>query len=72
MEKDENPDDYEWYEIQDTIDYYEEFEKPKIFYPEIAAKKRNLLWMNKDYYANNKCYHHPKGNKFLLGILNAN
>jgi len=34
------PGDYEWYEIQDSVDYYIDFEKPKIVYPEIAKKAR--------------------------------
>ena len=32
-----NP-EYKWYEIQDTIDYWKEFEKDKIVYPEICHK----------------------------------
>ncbi|MDR2829428.1 MAG: N-6 DNA methylase [Methanobrevibacter sp.] len=31
------PGKYEWYEIQDTVNYYEEFQKPKIIYPEISS-----------------------------------
>ena len=30
------PGSYKWYEIQDSIDYFKEFEKPKIVYPEIS------------------------------------
>ena len=30
------PGNYQWYEIQDTVDYYKDFEKPKIVYPVIA------------------------------------
>ena len=29
---------YKWYEIQDTIDYWREFEKPKILWPGISKK----------------------------------
>ena len=61
---------YEWYEIQDTIDYYEEFEKPKIIYPEICQKPEFTL-DESGYYANNKCFIIPKADKFLLGILNS-
>jgi hypothetical protein len=32
------PGAYKWYEVQDTIDYYPEFEKPKIVYAEIASR----------------------------------
>jgi len=61
---------YEWYEIQDTIDYYEEFEKPKIIYPEICQKPEFTLDESK-FYANNKCFIIPRDDKFLLGILNS-
>jgi hypothetical protein len=47
------PGTYEWYEIQDAIDYYEEFEKPKIFWPEIAGNARFTFDSSK-FYANNK------------------
>jgi len=61
---------YEWYEIQDAIDYYEEFEKPKIIYPEICQKPEFTLDESK-FYANNKCFIIPRDDKFLLGILNS-
>ena len=31
---------YKWYEIQDTVEYHELFEKPKIIYPVIAKESR--------------------------------
>ena len=34
------PGSYEWYEIQDTIDYYAVFDQPKIFWPDIAKLPR--------------------------------
>lgn len=30
--------DYQWYEMQDTISYYKEFEKEKLIYPNISAR----------------------------------
>ena len=33
--KGRKPGNYHWYEIQDAVDYYEEFEKPKIIIPAI-------------------------------------
>jgi adenine-specific DNA-methyltransferase len=32
------PGNYQWYEIQDSVDYYESFEVPKIIYPDIAPR----------------------------------
>ena len=37
------PGAYQWYEFQDTIDYYNEFEKPKIIYPEISINGQFTL-----------------------------
>nr|BBH91701.1 hypothetical protein KTC_64520 [Thermosporothrix sp. COM3] len=34
--KGRKPGPYQWYEIQDTVAYYAEFEKPKIIFPDIA------------------------------------
>ncbi len=61
---------YEWYEIQDTIDYYAEFEKPKIIYPEICQKPEFAFDENNNY-ANNKCFIIPRSDKYLMGILNS-
>lgn len=34
------PGAYKWYEIQDTVDYYEAFEQPKVVWGEIAKEPR--------------------------------
>ena len=64
------PGTYRWYEIQDTIDYYAELEKPKIMYQEIAkfqafARDENHL------FCNNKLFIIPTDSSYLLAILNA-
>ena len=64
------PGPYKWYEIQDTIDYYEEFEKPKIMWPEIAGSAR-FTYDDSGFYANNKVFIIPEGSKYLLGLLNS-
>jgi len=58
------------YEIQDTIAYYQEFEKPKIIYPNIC-RKPELTFDETDYYTNQKCFIIPTTDKYLLGILNS-
>jgi hypothetical protein len=68
--KGRKPGAYEWYEIQDTIDYFTEFEKPKIIYPEIAKESRFALDKDK-YYLNKTCFLIPVEDYFLLGILNS-
>ncbi len=64
------PGSYQWFEIQDTIDYYHEFEKPKIFWPEIAGSAR-FTFDDSAYYANNKTYLIPVSDLYLLGLLNS-
>ncbi len=44
----------EWYHLR-TCDYYDEFEKPKIIYPDIS-EKGGFYWDNEGYYFNNTIY----------------
>ena len=64
------PGPYKWYEIQDTIAYYEEFEKPKIIYPDIAVTNQ-FTYTRDDMYMVNTLYFLPVGDLFLLGVLNS-
>jgi hypothetical protein len=64
------PGAYKWYEIQDTIDYYIEFDKPKIIYPDIAKESR-LTFDDKGLYFGNTVYFIPIDDKYLLGLLNS-
>ncbi len=64
------PGSYKWYEIQDSVDYYAEFEKPKIIYPNICAGPE-FSYDESNFYSNQKCFILPKGDKYLLGILNS-
>ncbi|MGD0534390.1 MAG: TaqI-like C-terminal specificity domain-containing protein [Methanoregula sp.] len=61
---------YNWYEIQDTIDYHLEFDKPKIIWPEIAKESR-FTYDNQKYYANAKIFFTPTDDLYLLGLLNS-
>jgi adenine-specific DNA-methyltransferase len=45
--KGRKPGSYEWFEIQDSIDYYQEFEKPKILFPDISVRDNFTLDMDK-------------------------
>jgi len=64
------PGPYKWYEIQDTIDYYEEFEKPKIIYP-VIAKESRFAFDEDGRYSNDKTFIIPLDDKYLLGLLNS-
>ncbi|MBP6871482.1 MAG: N-6 DNA methylase [Bacteroidales bacterium] len=65
------PGSYKWHEIQDAVDYYLEFEKPKIIYPNIL-KKPEFTYDNEGWYTNQKCFIISLDDKYLLGILNSN
>ncbi len=64
------PGSYQWYEIQDNIAYWQEFEQPKIIYPDIArrcefaADKHNL-------YPDCTLFLIPAHSNYQLGLLNS-
>jgi hypothetical protein len=68
--KGRKPGKYIWYEIQDTIAYFKEFEKPKIIYPNIC-RKPEFTFDSENFYTNQKCFIIPVADKYLLGILNS-
>ncbi len=64
------PGSYQWYEIQDTVAYYEEFEKPKIVYAEIATKGQFTIF-HEEIFVDTTAYILGDDTKYLLGILNS-
>jgi hypothetical protein len=64
------PGPYEWYEIQDSVAYFAEFDKPKIFWPDISKLPR-FSWDDQSQYINNKGYIIPEPHPSLLGILQS-
>jgi hypothetical protein len=64
------PGSYQWYEIQDTVDYYRVFEKRKIIYPDIAKGPRFYLDQTAAYISNT-AYCLGTDDLYLLGILNS-
>ncbi len=69
--KGRKPGSYKWYEIQDAVDYYKEFEKNKILLPDIALRMQ-CMYDDSGLYCVNTAYIIPFEDKFLLGILNSN
>jgi type I restriction-modification system DNA methylase subunit len=61
---------YKWYEIQDSIDYYQEFEKSKISYPHFNAE-RNFFCDASGSFSNDKSYLISSSSMELLGYLNS-
>ncbi len=60
---------YKWYEIQDQVAYFAEFEKPKIFWSEISKLPRFSLDAD-GIYANNSCYF-AVSDEFSIWVLLA-
>ncbi len=64
------PGNYQWYEIQDTIDYYSEFEKLKIVYARLATEPRFASDATGSY-LNYTVFFVPIYEPFLLAVLNS-
>jgi hypothetical protein len=61
---------YEWYELQDTVDYWQGFEPSKIVWPDISKLPR--FSMDSEHrYLGNTGYIIPGGDYYLLGILSS-
>ncbi len=65
------PGKYEWYEIQDTVDYYKEFDETKILWPGISREVAAFTLDENKYYGNDNNQLIITDDKFLLGILNS-
>ena len=69
--KGRKPGAYKWYEIQDTVDYWESFEKVKILWPGISSEVAAFAIDYKNYYGNDNNQLIETDDKYLLGILNS-
>jgi len=58
-----------WWELR-SCDYYEAFDSPKIFWPDIAKLPR-YSWDDEGKFINNKGYIIPNPEPFLLGVLQS-
>ena len=61
---------YKWYEIQSSVDYYADFDKPKIVWPDIAKSPR-FSWDTSGSYLNNTGYIAIADDPWLVGYLNS-
>ena len=64
------PGTYQWFEIQDNIAYYAEFEQPKIVYSDIAQFAK-FSWDVTGSYSGNTAYFIPTDEDWLVGLLNS-
>jgi len=64
------PGPYKWFEIQDNIAYYAEFERPKIVYRHFVTVPE-FVYDTDGFYSNDKSYILPTDDLSLLGVLNS-
>jgi adenine-specific DNA-methyltransferase len=64
------PGSYKWYEIQDNIAYWQEFERPKIIIS-IFAKSPTFTFDDSGFYVNNALHIIGGGSKYIVGLLNS-
>jgi len=64
------PGTYKWFEIQDTVDYWEGFEKTKIVWPDISKLPRFSMDME-NRYLGNTAFVIPLADYYLLGVLSS-
>ncbi|MEA2014018.1 MAG: TaqI-like C-terminal specificity domain-containing protein [Thermodesulfobacteriota bacterium] len=64
------PGSYQWYEIQDAIDYYGKFEETKIVFAEIATSGTFTIDERK-FFGETTSYIISSASLYLLGILNS-
>ncbi len=64
------PGRYKWFEIQDSVDYYKNFEKPKIVFPNLQNSNK-FSFDETGAYINAPAVILPTNDKFLLSILNS-
>ena len=69
--KGRKPGPYQWHEIQDTVAYHQEFEKPKIVLPDISLRGNFSLDEGMVNYYANTAYIISSPEKYLLGLLNS-
>jgi|GEM_PF-297385 len=61
---------YKWFELQDSIDYWQQFEKPKIGY-QVIQYHSSYCFDTSGMYGNDKTFFIPSGDLYLLGVLNS-
>lgn len=64
------PGSYRWYEMQDPVEYWRGFEKPKIMFQDIVWNQRFTL-DTAGMYGNNTVYYLPTTDPWLMAVLNA-
>ena len=61
---------YKWFEIQDNVAYWQEFESPKIVYPDIALSPQ-FAWEDRGFFTGDTTFFIPSPPRHLLAVLNS-
>ena len=61
---------YEWFEIQDNVAYWKDFESPKIVYPDIALSPQ-FAWEDRGLFTGDTTFFIPSPTRHLLAVLNS-
>lgn len=61
---------YKWFEIQDSVDYALDFERPKLFWPNITKLPR-FSWDAAGYFINDKGYILSTDDRAILAVLQS-
>jgi type I restriction-modification system DNA methylase subunit len=64
------PGKYNWYEIQDTVEYHNMFNKPKILVPAFALEPK-FAFDNGEYFINGPAYIISTNDLMILSLLNS-
>lgn len=70
-QKGRKPGSYKWYEIQDNIAYYEEFERPKIVYNETSKELHAFVDYENFFIDKTGFIITSSDNEYILGIINS-
>lgn len=64
------PGTYKWYEIQDAVDYYQLFERPKLVWKDISFHSA-FAWDADGFFTNDLCFFLTQRDPWLLSVLNS-
>jgi adenine-specific DNA-methyltransferase len=64
------PGSYEWFHIQDNVAYFQDFEKPKIVWGNLALRSQ-FSFVKENYYINAPSAFIATENYYLLAVLNS-
>jgi 16S rRNA G966 N2-methylase RsmD len=64
------PGTYKWYELQDAVDYWEVFEKPKIIWKDLSFHPEFCI-DHDGYFTNDLCFVLPSVDHWILAVLNS-